>query len=60
MTWLAVIGSALTLLLFLARWIVRVKSERRKLADEAKKKWDEGNQTPSDLLDTMSRLKRLR
>lgn len=62
MTWLSVAGSILALLLFLARWIVRVKSEKRKLADEASKELEDAqkNKDVSGRIDAWGKLRRLR
>lgn len=40
------------------KWVARMKSERRRLADEAKKKL-EGAQTPGDFLDSFDSINRV-
>ena len=63
MTWLTVIGLVLTCAIGIYKWIARMKSEKRRLADEAQAKIDKatGDGDESDLLDgfnTINRAKR--
>lgn len=53
MTWLTVAGIALTIVLIIVRWVARVKSENRRLADEARAAIDKATKggDESDILD---------
>jgi ABC-type nickel/cobalt efflux system permease component RcnA len=61
MSWLAVIGLVLTCAIGIWKFVARLKSEKRKLADEARTKLDEAKKTSnnSDFLDAFERIDRL-
>ena len=58
---LVVIGLILTCIIGVWKWLVRVKSEKRKLADEARKKLDDAkaNNSKSDFLDSFGNINRV-
>ena len=61
MTWLTVVGLVLSCVIGVWRFFKRIKSERRKVADEAKKQLKEGldNSDTSRITSSFDRMRRL-
>jgi hypothetical protein len=62
MTWLTVIGMVRACIIGVWKFFKRIKSEKRKLADEAKAKLDKANSpdgSASDFLDAFGRARRV-
>lgn len=62
MSIVAVIGLILTCAIGIWNWIKRLRSEKRKIADDARKKLDDAktNSSPSDFVDAFDSMRRLR